>query len=98
MRRLKNEIKAVIDKNKDSSRAVASILAKATATTVSLSAAPIAPTNDPKGSETKTELNTTKPVNSWTNEEVLKWLRDNQLSDIIVEAFKSYTGDDLAHL
>jgi hypothetical protein len=39
-----------------------------------------------------------KPLNDWTNEEVISWLKENKLSEIIIEAFQAYTGEDLAHL
>ncbi len=39
-----------------------------------------------------------KPLNDWTNEEVISWFKENKLSEIIIEAFQAYTGEDLAHL
>jgi 3'-phosphoadenosine 5'-phosphosulfate sulfotransferase (PAPS reductase)/FAD synthetase len=82
MRRLLNEIKAVNDKNKETSKETAVVT--------------VAQTSNKTENE-KNEKNS-KPLNDWTNEEVLNWLKENKLSEIIIEAFQAYTGDDLAHL
>ena len=81
MRRLLNEIKAVNDKKKGTSKETAVTVAQTSNKTVN----------------EKNEKNS-KPLNDWTNEEVLNWLKENKLSEIIVEAFQAYTGEDLAHL
>ena len=81
MRRLLNEIKAVNDKKKGTSKEIAVTVAQTSNKT-----------------ENEKSEKISKPLNDWTNEEVLNWLKENKLSEIIVEAFQAYTGEDLAHL
>lgn len=48
-----------------------------------------------------TTLTTTaesKNVKNWSNNDVLEWFRANKVNEIIIDAFKTYTGDDIEHL
>ena len=47
---------------------------------------------------TLTTIAESKNVKSWSNIDVLEWFRANKVNEIIIDAFKTYTGDDIEHL
>jgi hypothetical protein len=47
---------------------------------------------------TTTTTAESKNVKNWSNHDVLEWFRANKVNEIIIDAFKTYTGDDIEHL